>query len=260
MNTIELTIDHKIGVITFNRPEAMNALNATMASELLHSIKKLNSSSDVDVIILRGAGSLFMAGGDVGFFYKNIENLHEHVDNIIDTVHEFIHEIVNSPKPVIACVHGSVAGIGLSFMLACDLVMAAEGTKFTTAYSNIGTTPDGGCTYFLPRVVGVTKAKEMIMLSTLLDVEQATALGLINFVVPANHLFDEAKRLAEKLVHGPKLVYAKAKQLINHSLEHDLSNQLNFEKENFIKSTKTKDFKTGVSSFINKQKPEFEGV
>lgn len=258
MHTIELTIDHKVGVITFNRPDAMNALNADMATELLESIKLLNTNDEVAVIILRGAGSLFMAGGDVGFFYKNIEKVAHHAATIIDKVHAFINELVNSPKPVIACVHGSVAGIGMSFMLACDLVMAAEGSKFTTAYSNIGTTPDGGCTYFLPRVVGLTKAKEMIMMSSLLDVEQAKNLGLINFVVPANHLFDEAKRLAEKLVHGPKLVYAKTKQLLNHSLTHDLNSQLNFEKENFVKSTQTNDFKVGVTAFVNKQKPEFE--
>jgi 2-(1,2-epoxy-1,2-dihydrophenyl)acetyl-CoA isomerase len=260
METLELTIKNGVGCITLDRPEAMNTLNNVMADELLTAIQTLNKDNSVAVIMLCGAGSSFMAGGDIDYFYKNLESLPTEVENIIDTVHQFVENIVNCPKPVIAAVHGSVAGIGMSFMLACDLVIAAEGTKFTTAYSKIGITPDGGCTYFLPRLVGFQKAKELIMLSTLLDAEQAKDMGLINFIVPAACLTEEAERLAQKLLKGPKLVYAKVKNLVNQSMENDLAAQLNLEKQSFRASTATKDFKEGVTAFIKKQKPEFEGV
>lgn len=260
METLELTVENRVGTIILNRPNAMNALNDIMATELLEAIQAFERDTQIDVIMLRGSGSLFMAGGDVGYFYKNLDTLSAEVEGIINTVHQFIEAIVNSPKPVVAAVHGSVAGIGMSFMLACDLVMAAEGTKFTTAYSKIGITPDGGSTYFLPRIVGPKKAKELIMLSTLLDTDQAKDMGLINFVVPAAHLTDEAARLAQKLTKGPRLAYAKVKALVNQSMENDLTAQLNLEKQSFKDSTATKDFKEGVTAFVKKQKPEFEGA
>jgi len=135
--TLTVSKQDQIVTITFNRPEAMNTLNDVMAEELLDVVREIESDNEIKVVVLRGEGPLFMAGGDVGYFYKNLDNLDQHINTIIEKVHDVIKMIYEMPKIVIACVHGSVAGIGMSFMLAADLVIAAEETKFTLAYSRI---------------------------------------------------------------------------------------------------------------------------
>ncbi len=260
MQTITVIKDESIGTIVLNRPKAMNTLNEMMARELLHAITQLNEDDSVKVIILRGEGPAFMAGGDVSFFHSHLENLSQQIDPIIDNVHKFVLKLVQSQKPVVCAVHGAVAGIGLSFMLAADFVLAAKETKFTTAYAKLGLTADGGCTYFLPRLIGVQKAKALLMLCDIFDTMQADKLGLIYEVCEATSLLPKTMEIAQKLSKGPLAAFAKIKTLVNHASHNDLSEQLELEKQAFKASSETEDFKQGVLAFINKQKPEFTGA
>jgi len=173
-NTVLLNKDNAVATITFNRPDAMNAFNHEMADEFQNIIQEVKSDPTIRAIQLSGAGDLFMAGGDIEFFYKNLEQMPAGVKEIINQVNQTITAIREMEKPVLACVHGAVAGIGISFMLACDLVIAAEDTKFTLAYSGIGTSPDGGASYNLPRLVGSKKAMELLLLSERFDAQTAT--------------------------------------------------------------------------------------
>jgi 2-(1,2-epoxy-1,2-dihydrophenyl)acetyl-CoA isomerase len=163
------------------------------------------------------------------------------------------------PKPVLASVHGSVAGVGVSLMMACDLVIAAENTKFTMAYSGLGISPDGGASYNLPRMVGVKKAMEWLLLSDIFNAEDAKLNGLINWVVPEDQLKDKTDRLMQRLANGPTNSYANTKKLMSQTWDHSLEKQLEIEGLAFESCTTSADFKAGVTHFIHKTRPVFLG-
>jgi 2-(1,2-epoxy-1,2-dihydrophenyl)acetyl-CoA isomerase len=163
------------------------------------------------------------------------------------------------PKPVIASVKGAVAGFGISLMSACDLVVAGDSSYFTLAYCHIGTSPDGGSTYALPRTVGVKQAMEIALLGDRFDATRALELGLINRVVPVAELEGATTKLAARLAKGPTAVYGRTKNLINQSLNRTLPEQLQAEQDNFVASALDADFSEGIQAFVEKRKPNFIG-
>jgi 2-(1,2-epoxy-1,2-dihydrophenyl)acetyl-CoA isomerase len=257
MSTILTTKQGPIATISFHRPEAMNSLNEIMAQELHSIITEFTNDPDLRVIILRGTGKLFMAGGDVAFFHRHLSDIEQKVHAVISQVHQVVQMIQQSDKIIIAAVHGSVAGIGVSFMLAADLVIAADDTKFTLAYSKIGATPDGGVTFTLPRIVGTKKAMELALLSDVFDAKMAKTYGLINWVVKSEELEQETINIATHIASGPAFTYANIKHLINNTWERDLAGQLKAEEKSFIAVAKTEDFRRGVTAFVMKSKVEF---
>jgi len=156
-------------------------------------------------------------------------------------------------------VHGAVAGAGVSVMAAADLALAAEGTKFSLAYSRIGASPDGGSTYFLPRLLGTRRALEMMLLADTFDAQAALRLGLVNWVVGAGELAAETAKLAGRLAQGPTAAFAETKRLVNRSYEQPLPAQLEAEMEAFARCAVTRDFAEGVTAFVEKRKPLFKG-
>ena len=155
--TVLFSVNESIATIAFNRPEAMNSFDHRMADELEALTEIVADDPSIRVVLLKGAGHLFMAGGDIKFFYDRLDKMPAGVMKIVRTLNATIHNFMNMPKPVLASVHGSVAGVGISLMLAADLVIAGENTKFTTAYSGIGISPDGGCS--LCQGIGTSSAK-----------------------------------------------------------------------------------------------------
>lgn len=258
-DTLLYTVNDAIATITFNRPTAMNSFNLQMANDLEALTDQIKLDSAVRAVILNGAGPLFMAGGDLRFFYEKLTTMPAGVSKMVRTLNASILNLMHMPKPVLASVHGSVAGAGVSLMLACDLIIAADNTKFTLAYSSIGTTPDGGASFNLPRLVGTKKAMEWLMLSDVFDAQTALAHGLINWLVTADQLAAETHRCASRLAHGPTQSYARIKQLVNSSWQNNLETHLEQEAKSFAASTATNDFKTGVTKFLEKAKPQFAG-
>ena len=163
------------------------------------------------------------------------------------------------PQPVVGKIRGACAGFGFSLMAGCDLALAADNAYFTTGYSLLGTTADGGGTYFLPRLVGAKKAAELTLLAERLDAQQALALGLVNRVVPAAELDAACEALAIRLAAGPSLAYANAKRLLNRSLNATLADQLAAEAASFAGCSASDDFAEGVMAFVEKRKPAFRG-
>lgn len=259
MQTILYEVSNNIATITFNRPTAMNALNPQMADELARVTEQTLLDKSIRAVLIKGAGELFMAGGDIRFFYDTLDTMPAEVLPVVRKVNASILNLIGMPKPVIACVHGSVAGIGLSFMLAADLVIAAEGTQFTTAYSKIGLTPDGGLSYTLPRLVGVKKAMELLLLANVFDANKAYELGLVNHLATQDTVFSEGDRLIQQLAQGPTNSYAKMKQLVHSSMTAGLAAQLEAEAHAFVAATVTEDFREGVAAFVTKAKPQFKG-
>ncbi len=257
--TILLSVTNNIATITFNRPDAMNSLNEQMANELSAITEQISLDPKIRAILIRGAGNIFMAGGDIQFFHQTLEMMPKGVLNLVRMVNGVISNLVHSPKPVLACVHGSVAGVGMSFMMAADLVIAGANTQFTMAYSKLGVSPDGGASYFLPKMVGHKKAMELALLSDVINANQAQDLGLINWVVPEDQLEEKTLQILNKLASGPTQAYANTKQLIYQSASNSLEQQFEAEARSFAHLSQTADFRSGVTGFLNKTMPEFIG-
>lgn len=257
--TILFTREGQVATITFNRPGKMNAFNHYMAEELEDCLDTIKSDSFIRTVVLRGAGEAFMAGSDVQEFYEELSSFSVEAMAVIRRFNSSILTLREMEKPVIASVHGSVTGSGISLMLAADLVIASETTQFSLGFSRIATTPAGGVSYVLPRLVGSQKAMELLLLSEDFNAHQARELGLVNWIVPQAELENKTQNIIERLQSGPTFAFAQTKQLINSAWQNKMSTQLEFEAESFAKTVNTKDFKSAVNAFINKRQPEFEG-
>lgn len=248
-----------VATITLNRSQVMNALDGAMIVRLREISEQVERDGAVRAVVIRGAGPAFLAGGDVAMFRSNLPRAPEMVRDGATELHHAVLALRRAPKPVLASVHGAVAGAGVSLMAAADLAIAAEDTKFTLAYSRIGASPDGGATYFLPRIAGVRKALELMLLSDTFDAQTALRLGLVNWVVSAEQLAAETWSLARRLAQGATAAFAETKRLVNQSHDQPLAAQLDAEKEAFARCAATRDFAEGVTAFVEKRKPEFKG-
>ncbi|MEP1214163.1 MAG: enoyl-CoA hydratase-related protein [Marinobacter sp.] len=261
-----LLYEKKSGVayLTMNRPEVRNALSLEMREKLLTTLQILESDSAVRCVVLRGKGEHFMAGGDVKSFMEFtrltpaerrltfINRIHTNLNGIMYTMRRL-------NKPIIASVSGAAAGAGISLALNCDLVIASDDAFFTLAYSRIASSPDGGATYYLPRLVGTKKAMEIALLGDRFTAAEARDMGMINRVVPAADLEEQTQKLAERLAKGPSKAYGNIKQLILQSSENSLEQQLQSEAETFGATVMAEDWVEGVSAFNEKRKPQFTG-
>lgn len=258
--TVLLAKDGPVATITINRPEVMNALDLDTMRALLEACAAVEADKEIRVVVLTGAGPAFVAGGDVGQFRRMIDQPDFPIEDAIEVLQSITRSLKRMPKPVLASVRGSAAGAGFSLMCACDLAIAADDAVFTLAYAQIGVTPDGGATFTLPRIVGAKRAAELLMLPDLFDAARAERLGLVNWIVPGAELAAETARIAQRLAHGPTVVYARAKALLEQSGDNALDEQLAAEKASFAHcATETEDFREGVTAFVEKRRPRFTG-
>ena len=242
--------------LRFNRPQSLNAIDSAMAKALLAASDELANDLAVRAVVLSGEGKGFMAGGDLAQMQADPQAISA---QIIDPLHAALRKLASIDAPVIASVHGVVAGAGVSLMLAADLAVAAEGTRFTLAYLNIGASCDGGASFALPRVVGLRKALEIALLSEPFDAAEALRLSLVNRVVPAAALEAETKKLAQRLAAGPTGAIGRMRRLMRQSSSSDYATQLDAEKEAFGACAASPDFAEGIRAFFDKRPARFEG-
>ena len=204
MNLTTMTFDLKdhIATITLNRPDAANALNLTMSQDLL-TVASRCDSADVRAVILTAQGKMFCAGGDVLSFAAAGAGVTELMRNMTAFLHSAISRFARMNAPLITAINGTAAGAGLSMALTGDIILAAASAKFTMAYTKIGVSPDGSSTFFLPRLVGIAKAKEMILLNPVYSAEEAKTHGLVTEVLADDALMARANALAQQLAAGP---------------------------------------------------------
>jgi 2-(1,2-epoxy-1,2-dihydrophenyl)acetyl-CoA isomerase len=261
MNPVIVTVENNIATLLFNRPAVYNAMNSELMLAFRDATVALAKRDDIRVLILKGAGKAFLAGGDVATFYaqKDDPHLAATIKPMGDILHDGIMAIRHMPFPVIAEIQGACAGAGVSVALACDFAIASDKATFNTAYTKIGLSPDGGSTWFLPRMIGIKKTTELIMLSDMVNAETALQLGLVNRVVSAEQLSSEVNQLTTRLANGATRAYANTKRLLNLSFETPMRTHLDHEITLFAECVKTQDFKEGVTAFVEKRKPEFVG-
>lgn len=255
-----LSIDGGVATLSLNRPDVMNAMDGEMMIQLRAASELVARDPAVRVVVLRGEGPAFCAGGDVALFRQRLDDLPLLVLQMGREFHFALWALRRAPKPVLGVVHGTVAGAGFSLLCATDLAIAADDTRFTLAYTNIGTSPDGGSSHFLPRLVGYKRAMQLTLLPDMFDAATARDYGLLNWTVPASALPAESAKIAGRLAKGPTVAYGEAKGLMNASLTRSMEAQMEEELFAFGRCAATADLREGVTAFVEKRKPAFRGA
>lgn len=258
------TMEGGVATASFNRPDSLNAFSDEMRDLLIAFLLEVETNPSVRCVVLQGAGRHFMAGGDIKDFTRQFKETADvrrlHFEAACHKMHPLIFLIRRMPKPVLASVQGACAGLGVSLTLAADLAIAADTAFFTLAYSRLGTSPDGGATYFLPRVVGMKRAAELALLGDRIDAATAERYGMINWVVPADALVEETKAKAEQLADGATHAIGRTKALLSASLDRGLESQLQAEAVSFSLCSAHDEMAEGVRAFIEKRPADFKGV
>jgi len=252
---VEVTREGAVLTITLNRPDVLNALNKAV-HDGLHDALELAKDPSVRAVVITGAGRGFCVGQDLQEFSSGAGTV---ADNLRSNYHRNVLAIRALEKPVIAAVNGPAAGAGFSLALACDIRIAAENAFFAPAYGRIGASPDGGMTYFLPRVVGPSRALEILLADPNMSAADALAERLVSEVVPGEELMDRVQERAEKLAAMAPHYVRMAKLLTGQSIENSLSDHLQLERHGIADSMGTEDLRSGVQAFFAGEKPEFEG-
>ena len=247
-----LEIDGEIGTITLNRPEAYNAIDLEMAVRLKELAFEAEATANLKVLIIRGEGAAFCGGGDIRHFVSNLDDIDTCIRNLLGPYHEFLMRLRSMPKVVLASVHGSVAGAGLSLASMCDFGVASDDCVFTPAYAKIGVSPDGGGTWGLVRAVGERRALQIYLAEDSFTAEQAVQWGLVTRLVPADRLADETRSLAKRIARTSADALAGTKRLIAASTTAVLPGHLNNEMETLIGCMASDEFVSAVSQFVRK--------
>lgn len=253
----------RVGVITLNRPQARNAISKGMKAAWSELIKRFADDPHVGAILITATGIAFCAGGDVkgmGQSSATVEaTFGERVADLRADQRKLIGDLFAVRKPTVAALPGAAAGAGLALALACDIRIAAQSAILTTSYAKVALSGDCGIAWLLTRVVGVSRARELMLLSERIDARRAEALGLLNRVVADAELPETAFALAASLAQGPTFAFGCMKDNLDHAAASDLLESMDYEAENLIKAELTLDHKEGVRAFAEKRKPVFEG-
>lgn len=258
---IRLAAEDGIATLTFDRPEALNALNEAMATELNATLARLAHHDEIRAIVLTGAGNAFMAGGDLQTMRAALDAKpvvrDRSIGKLVRLAQTVAETVTASRKPVIACVNGAVAGFGLSLVAACDLAIAAKSATFTSAYSRIGTSPDGGATYTLPRALGTKQAAQWMYLDERHTADEALRAGFVNWVVADDDLVAQTRALLKRMGALSPDAFTQTKNLIQHAPERSFAEHLYAEQRSFLHCAAGDDFREGIDAFFDKRAPVF---
>ncbi len=249
-----------IAVLVMNRPDRLNALNNELASALNEALARTAEDDSVRVVVITGAGRAFCAGGDLAAMAKGHQTgATQELEPLLRAGMQMVLTMRTMPQPVIAAVNGAAAGAGMNIALAADIRVAAEEATFGQNFAKVGLFPDYGGTYFLPQLVGSSKAAELFYTGDMIDAKTALALGLVNQVVPAAQLEATVKTLAQKIAHGPSLAIRAVKRALFASEEKELAQVLDNEVREQIRCYLSEDCSEGIRAFFDKRPPKFQG-
>lgn len=253
-----LEVIENVGVITLNRPAQGNPVVHGMVQELIEKAIVCDDDPAIRAVVLTGSGRMFSVGGGLKDFAAQGDNITSHLKLVTQLFHGAISKFNRMAPPVIGAINGTAAGGGLSLALTTDLAIAAESAKFTMAYTNAGLPPDGSSSFYLAKLVGMRRAKEMTLLNPVLNAEQALAWGLINKVVPDDQVMDTAMAMARQLASGSLTAYGEAKRLILEGATQGLEAQMELESRAISALAGGADGREGIQAFLEKRKPDFK--
>jgi 2-(1,2-epoxy-1,2-dihydrophenyl)acetyl-CoA isomerase len=250
-----------VAVLTFNRPERLNALSPEMVQRAIATLERYAVDPAVGCIVLTGTERGFCAGGDVAAMNAGGAadlTFEQRIDRQRAS-HRLSGLLYSMPKVTIAAINGAAAGAGLSIALACDLRIASNKSKLTTAFAKVGFSGDFGITWPLTRLLGEAKAKELLLLSEVLTAEQALDLGLVSRVVPHEELMQRALELAARIARGPQVSFRNIKENVRLASTQDYASMLDREALTHLRCSETEDHKEGARAFVEKREPKFKG-
>ena len=255
---IQTDVRDTVATITLNRPDKLNAFTGTMREDLVGALRECEGDASVRAVVITGAGRAFCAGGDVEF----MAGLQKSGDTpafrrLLDAGRDVILQIAAMAKPVIASVNGVAAGAGCNLALACDYRIASDQAKLSESFVRIGLHPDWGGTWLLPRLVGRSRAAEILMTGRMVDAAEALAIGMVDRVVPAAELGTETEKLAGAIAAAPPLAVAGIKRALALSERNDLAAQIDLESEHQLRCFESADAAEGMAAYFEKRPPAF---
>lgn len=256
-NSVITSFQNGVCTITLNRPDVFNSFDQNMGRSFQLALDEAAGNRNVRCVVITGTGRAFCAGQDL----KEVTSEHSPGFKVIveETYNRSVRRICDMEKPVVAAVNGVAAGAGANIALACDFVVAKSSVKFIQAFANIGLIPDSGGTFWLPRLVGMARAKALTMLGSPLVASEAQAMGLIHQAVDDEAFEDAVHALASKLANMPTRGLGLTKKALHAAMNHDLHAQLKLELDLQFEAAETSDYAEGVQAFLEKRKPQFTG-
>ena len=245
----------RVLTITLNRPEVLNAFVPTMGAELIQAFHQAEDDEDVGCVVLTGAGRGFCSGADVREFQAGLEG--RTADNVVSASESLCQLMFNLKKPTIAAVNGPAVGVGFTMTLPCDIRIASDRARFGPIFVRMGLVPEFGSTFLLPRLIGLAKAKEMILLGRIMDTQEILDVGLVSKVVPHEELMPEAMSLATALAQGPTRTLGLVKEVLHQGLVSDLANAEALEARTLADCVRSPEHAEGVRAFLEKRQPRF---
>lgn len=255
---LKFDLDGAVARIELNRPDAANGLNSKMARELREAARRCDAEPALKAVVLRASGRFFCAGGDLKEMLDNADAAAAAVRQLAEDLHAAISILARMQAGLVVAVNGVAAGAGFGLALIGDIVLAARSASFTMAYTRAGLCPDGSSSYFLPRLVGLRKAQELMLLNPTLDAKQARDIGMITRVVDDDELWQEADRVAGDLAAAARLSTAYVRKLLLASADNDLETQMALETQLIESCVASPDGREGIRAFVEKRKPDFE--
>lgn len=257
--TLLFDVSDGLAKITLNRPNAANSLNRALAHDLMMASIECDENPEIRAVLLTGAGKMFCAGGDLKTFHGFGDAIGGKLKELTVYLHAATSRFSRMDPPLVVAVNGIAAGAGMSIAISGDLVLAARSAMFTSAYTAAGLSPDGSSTYFLPRLVGLRRAQELMLTNRRLSAEEAADWGLVNKVVDDEALTDEAEALARSLAEGATGAYGAVKKMLVESFTNPLETQMEIEARMIAERSASPDGREGIDAFVHKRKPDFTG-
>lgn len=258
-SVLEYEVKDEIAFVRLNRPDARNAMNSALGLALLDTATTIANDDSLRAVLITGNGPTFSVGGDIAEFVDGMDNLADKLTRMALLLHDALRLLMRVDAPIVTAVHGACAGGGLGLLYPADISLAASGTKFATGYGRIGLSADAGNSWFLPKLVGMRRASEMLFEDRVIDADTAADWGLINRVVPAASLADAAEAVVRKLAAGPTRGYAEMRRLLHNSWITPVDHALSEEIAALRRIGRTSDAAGAVQSFLAKRPPLFTG-
>jgi 2-(1,2-epoxy-1,2-dihydrophenyl)acetyl-CoA isomerase len=246
-----------VAVLILNNPESRNPLTEATKTEMLDALVHVEQADELRALVLTGKGPAFCAGGDVKKIGQELTS--EEKQQVMQKSQQLLRRLVNLGKPVVASVNGDAFGMGCNLALAADFIIASDKARFSEVFVKLGIIPDFGALYFLPRLIGIAKSKELAFLGSVISAEEAAKIGLIYKVVPHEELEKEGMTFAGLLAGMPTKAIGRAKQILNRALNMTLDEVLEEEIKAQLSLSQTEDHREGLRALMEKRKPQFHG-